>query len=130
MLRTGCTSSSISRACPDSICFRPAPRSRSASRSRRCSTRPRCDNWLVISNYCASNCAGENAVIKTTFATLDNLLLELGFRHSPAPGRHLLYEHPEADVFIALRPYQPDERVGAASLAYVRHTLDTWGILE
>ena len=46
-------------------------------------------------------------MIKTTFATLEKLLLELGFQHRPVPGTHLLYEHPEADVLIALRPYRP-----------------------
>ena len=69
-------------------------------------------------------------MIKTTFATLESLLLELGFQHQPVTGTHLLYEHPQANVRIALRPYQPDERVGAASLAYVRGTLDAWGIME
>jgi predicted RNA binding protein YcfA (HicA-like mRNA interferase family) len=69
-------------------------------------------------------------MIKANFATVEKLLLELGFQQHPVPGTHLLYEHPEAKVRIALRPYQPTDTVEPIVLAYIRGTLDGWSILE
>jgi predicted RNA binding protein YcfA (HicA-like mRNA interferase family) len=64
------------------------------------------------------------------FANLEQLLLRLGFARISVPGSHLLFEHTGADVRVLLRPYGPEEQVDAAALAYVRRTLDAWGILD
>jgi hypothetical protein len=42
----------------------------------------------------------------------------------------MLFEHPGAHVHITLRPYEAEETVEPAALAYVRRTLDEWGILD
>lgn len=66
---------------------------------------------------------------EATFASLEQLLVQLGFTRPSVAGSHILFEHPGAKVSIALRPYQPDETVELTALAYVRRTLDEWGIL-
>jgi hypothetical protein len=67
---------------------------------------------------------------KATFAALERLLVQLGFQASSVPGPHLLFEHAAADVHIILRPYKAEELVDPVALAYVRRTLDEWGILD
>lgn len=65
-----------------------------------------------------------------TFATLERFLLDLGFHSRTIPGSHILFQHPRADAQVALRLYRPEEEIDPVRLAYVRHTLDTWGILS
>lgn len=65
-----------------------------------------------------------------TFAALECLLHELGFQARSVPGSHLLFEHSGAGVHIVLRPYRAEETVEPAALAYVRRTLDAWGLLD
>ena len=67
---------------------------------------------------------------KLTFDELTQFLERLGFTHRAIPGSHHLFEHAGADTFIMLRPYEPRDPVETAGLAYVRHTLDQWGIME
>jgi hypothetical protein len=67
---------------------------------------------------------------KLTYATLEQFLVDLGFQVQTIPESHILFEHPKKDVHIMLRLYKPDEIVASYGLAHVRHTLDTWGILD
>ena len=69
-------------------------------------------------------------MISVPFAALEKLLLELGFHAVAVPGTHLLFEHPEAQLEIALRPYKPTDVVAPHSLVYVRQQLDAFGILD
>lgn len=67
---------------------------------------------------------------KPTFAALDQVLRGLGFTSRVVPGSHVLFELPQPGSRIALRLYQPNEPVDGANLAYVRSTLDDWGLLS
>jgi len=67
---------------------------------------------------------------RPTFAAVEGLLVQVGFQRRSSPESHVLFEHPGAGVHVLLRPYQADEPVEAPALAYVRRTLDEWGILE
>jgi predicted RNA binding protein YcfA (HicA-like mRNA interferase family) len=69
-------------------------------------------------------------VRQVKFAELARFLGELGFTTQTIPGSHILFEHPEANLHIMLRLYQPDEVVQPAGLVYVRHSLDAWGLME
>src|SRR6266540_1218066 len=73
---------------------------------------------------------GESTMFKPSFAALERLLIHLGFQARSVPESHLLFEHPGANVRIMLRPYKAEEPVEPAALAYVRRTLDEWGILD
>ena len=67
---------------------------------------------------------------RLTFAALEGFLRQLGFQARSVPGSHVVFEHPGAAVHVLLRPYRPEEEVEPAALAYVRRTLDEWGILD
>ena len=67
---------------------------------------------------------------KPTFAVLKSFLEQLGFETRIVPGSHILFANAEANVRIVLRLYDDGDRVEPSGLAYVRHTLDEWGILE
>jgi hypothetical protein len=66
---------------------------------------------------------------KSTFATLEQILLQLGFEVRTIPESHVLFEHRKVDVHLILPLYKPNEVVAPRNLAYVRHTLDAWGIM-
>jgi predicted RNA binding protein YcfA (HicA-like mRNA interferase family) len=67
---------------------------------------------------------------ETTIASLERFLIHLGFSVSRVEGSHVLFEHAGANARIVLRLYKPDDDVEPAALAYVRRTLDEWGILN
>ena len=69
-------------------------------------------------------------MIKTTFATLQEFLVQLDFTVTRVAESHYLFEHADPKAWLALRLYQPEETVAPAALAYVRHTLDAFGILD
>jgi predicted RNA binding protein YcfA (HicA-like mRNA interferase family) len=73
---------------------------------------------------------GESAMSKPTFAALERFLLHHGFDVRTIPGSHVLFEHKGAGVHVLVRPYTAEEVVEPATLAYVRRTLDEWGILS
>jgi predicted RNA binding protein YcfA (HicA-like mRNA interferase family) len=64
------------------------------------------------------------------FAALERFLQDLGFQVKTIPDSHILFQHPQANALIMLRLYKQDEKVAPAALAYVRRTLDEWGILD
>ena len=66
---------------------------------------------------------------EVSFADLKGLLGQLGFAPHVVPGSHVLFQAPEADRRILLRLYQAADPVEAAGLAYVRFTLDAWGLM-
>ena len=65
-----------------------------------------------------------------TFAVLKSFLDQLGFELRIVPGSHILFSHPDVNVRIMLRLYEEGDKVEPSGLAYVRHTLDEWGIME
>ena len=67
---------------------------------------------------------------KPTFAVLRSFLDQLGFEMRIIPGSHILFTNTEVNVRIMLRLYEDGDKVEPAGLAYVRHTLDEWGIME
>lgn len=68
--------------------------------------------------------------MKTTFAALQEFLLQLRFTMTRVADSHYLFDRADVEAWIALRLYEPDELVGPAALATVRHTLDAFGILD
>jgi predicted RNA binding protein YcfA (HicA-like mRNA interferase family) len=67
---------------------------------------------------------------RATFARLEKFLLHLGFHSKTNADSHLVFEHRKARASVILRAYDPNETVEHAVIAYVRHTLDEWGILS
>jgi len=64
------------------------------------------------------------------FEELAHFLSGLGFSHRTIPGSHHLFENGTANATIALRLYESQDAVEPSGLAYVRHTLDQWGIMD
>ena len=69
-------------------------------------------------------------MVKPTFAVLRSFLDRLGFEMRIVPGSQDLFSRSEANVRMMFRPYEDGDEVEPAGLAYVRHTLDEWGIME
>jgi hypothetical protein len=64
-----------------------------------------------------------------TFASLDQLLVRLGFTKRVVPGVRVVFERPGTEEWIALRPYRDDDAVEPAGLGAVRSQLDAWGLM-
>lgn len=65
-----------------------------------------------------------------TFGELTQFLTELGFSLQTIPGSHHLFKQNENGPTITLRMYRMQDVVESAGLAYVRHTLDQWDIMD
>jgi hypothetical protein len=59
----------------------------------------------------------------TTFAELEQLLLDLGFTQSRR-GKFWFFEHPHSKLVLAFRPYRSRERVTLVDLHVTRQDLD------
>jgi len=70
-------------------------------------------------------------MIRPTFGVVNRLLTDLGYTSTTIPGSHILFEYPQPNRKIVLRPYDhPDDPFDLAELAYVRSALDAWGFLD
>jgi hypothetical protein len=64
-----------------------------------------------------------------TFATIQRILVDLGFQVRSVPGSHVLFERPGTDTWVLLRPYQDDDVVWGPNVVGIRELLDAKGIL-
>jgi hypothetical protein len=64
------------------------------------------------------------------FATIQRILLDLGFQVRAVPGSHVLFERPGTDAWVLLRPYQEDDVVWPPNVLSIRSLLDAQGILS
>ena len=64
-----------------------------------------------------------------TFATLRELLLELGFQDHSLAGSCALFEYPQPDTWVLLRPYADDDVVTPTKLVAIGKLLEFRGIL-
>jgi predicted RNA binding protein YcfA (HicA-like mRNA interferase family) len=69
-------------------------------------------------------------MFEVSFAELRDLLEQLGFSTTVVDGSHVLFEHPEVNRRIMLRPYAATDRVEQAGLQAVRFQLDAWGLMS
>jgi hypothetical protein len=64
------------------------------------------------------------------FASLRNLLLDLGFKEVPVKKPHIGFEQSECDAWIILPPYRSNALVAPHHLAQVRVMLDAKGLMD
>jgi predicted RNA binding protein YcfA (HicA-like mRNA interferase family) len=67
---------------------------------------------------------------RNTFAKLETFLLRLGFQLRIVPDSHIIFEHPNTKANVILRVYRSGDVLEPAVIAYVRRTLDEWGVLS
>jgi predicted RNA binding protein YcfA (HicA-like mRNA interferase family) len=65
-----------------------------------------------------------------TFATLDRVLVGLGFVVTTIPNSHTLYEHAESGAVLMLRLHHPNDPVDPGTLLVVRKTVVDRGLTE
>jgi hypothetical protein len=67
---------------------------------------------------------------KVTFADLKDLMEQLEFDTIVVPGSHVSFVDRHSGRPFILRSYEDNDTVDPAGLAYVRSTLDAWGIFD
>jgi hypothetical protein len=65
-----------------------------------------------------------------TFATIQRILLDLGFQNRSVAGSHTLFELPGTDLWVLLRPYRQNDIVWPPNVMSIRGLLDSRGVLS
>jgi hypothetical protein len=64
------------------------------------------------------------------FASLRQLLLDLGFVEKVVPGSSVVFGHADSGAVFLFRPYRPQDKVSMMDLVGVRKQLDLRGLLS
>jgi hypothetical protein len=64
------------------------------------------------------------------YATLRQLLLDLGFDETIIPGSHILWRHDPSDTLFMFRLYRPQDHITMVCLLSTRKHLDEGGLLS
>ena len=65
-----------------------------------------------------------------TFADLESLLFEVGFKENPTAGNNKLFEHSISDTVLILPMWQATDQVDRVHLVAVRRMLDEKGVID
>jgi hypothetical protein len=69
-------------------------------------------------------------MLRPTFGTLRQVLIDLGFRTTTMPAGHIRFDHLPSDTLVILRPYKDDDIVDQGNLQGVRRLLDEKGVVD
>jgi predicted RNA binding protein YcfA (HicA-like mRNA interferase family) len=69
-------------------------------------------------------------MFEVPFGKLRDLLEQLGFTTNVVSGSHIIFQHPDNELSIILRPYEENDRVEQAGLQVIRFQLDSWGLMD
>ena len=65
-----------------------------------------------------------------TYASLQKLLHQLGFKETVVPGSYVVYNHPKPNTLLMYRDYRPTDLVSWADMTATRRFLDLRGLLD